>query len=142
MLLNNSQKSDVEALSDAARLLCDVHHTQSLSGHTLIGVSLKIDIMLFREDLGERISKFKALQRSSADLLPKTKAKPLASTSTTQGNHLNSRSLPRQPAVRLTRPGRRQEPRNYSLRDQNFKTAYRTRSSLKYKNFPVNQRRH
>lgn len=69
----------IEALSDAGRLLCDVHHTQSQTRRALVTINLNkefkdtlekssIDTWLFGEDLNNKLVEAKALEKSSKEL--------------------------------------------------------------------------
>ncbi|KAL1489014.1 hypothetical protein ABEB36_013959 [Hypothenemus hampei] len=111
--LNTEDSPDtkiIEGLSDGGRLLCGVHYTQSTSRRTLIGAALKFDkklqdtmimapiqTLLFGEGLGDRISQYKSLQRSAAELRPKSVAPTAGSSGNKESkrNNLNFRGPPR-----------------------------------------------
>lgn len=71
----------LELLSDAARLLCDYHHTETTIRRELITINLNkdlkdtlseapVDNFLFGQSLEERIKAAKSLERSCSDLKP------------------------------------------------------------------------
>lgn len=71
----------VELLGDAGRMLCDIHHGDTLARRTILANGLNknvkevaetapIDTWLFGDNLAERIKAAKAIERSSKDLQP------------------------------------------------------------------------
>lgn len=89
---NSNSKDVIEQLSDAGRLLADIHHTFSMSRRDLVSLNLNkdlkdplmespIDEWLFGEDLNERLKTAKDLQVSSKQLLTAKQPTKRASTS-------------------------------------------------------------
>ncbi|KAJ8927561.1 hypothetical protein NQ314_019956 [Rhamnusium bicolor] len=103
-------------LSDAGRMLAEVHHAESESRRNLVSVDINrqfkdtltnvsVDGWLFGENLEDRVQAAKALERSSADLkIAKTRSK--IKRTYVQKASLNSRGLPliNQESVRQSRP--------------------------------------
>ncbi|XP_060800410.1 uncharacterized protein LOC132901800 [Amyelois transitella] len=102
----------IKPLSDAGRLLCDLHFRESQSRRYSIINTLnkdiretvkntKIDEYLFGSDLGEQLKTAKAISKSSSELrIPKPQLKP-----TPQRGALNSRGA--RGAASTTRPTQR-----------------------------------
>lgn len=138
--------SHVENLSDACRLLADMHHSESTSRRDLasydLNKSLKetlnnvpVDGWLFGENLEERVKASKSIARSSLDL-KSTKPTSNKKQSSTSRN-LNWKSLPRSTSQGV-RQGRRQMPyqhrgqsavQNQSRRGYYRKAEFRTRKN-------------
>lgn len=144
----------IETLGKVGRLLCDVFHTQSTSRRALIGVSLNmdknlkeaisgapVDTWLFGEGLGDRITRFRALQKSSEDLKPKQKLprlqRPANAPLKQSRNQLNYRSLPRQPPHNSRQGRQSQQSRNRT--HSKISTSYTHRNKEGNSRFP---RRH
>lgn len=120
----------VEAISDAGRLLADLHHKESASRRQLIALDLNRELkntldqaplgsLLFGDNLAERIKSAKALEKSS--LLLKSPCKPASSKTTFRS--LNLKSLPRmQTSVRVRG---RQRPSGSHNRVANHRPARR-----------------
>lgn len=148
-LINQEKENEVmrpyiEIISDAARILADVHHSQSISRRNLVCLDLDkaldknlketvgrspIDEMLFGADLNERLKSADLVNKSSLGLkAPKVvnKAK----------RHLNLKGLPRQ-VNKGNFQGRQrfqyQSPYHQRQRRQNTKTTRETgRTSTNY----------
>lgn len=104
----NQNLEVIECISDAGRLLADVHFGQTESRRSLIisNVNKKIrntlletprDALLFGEDLTERIKNAKAVERSSLSLqatasYQKYQKKPATNTKSNLNSHRPSRS--------------------------------------------------
>lgn len=95
----------IEAVNDAARLVADVHHHQSVTRQNIVSVSLDKNIKeliedttldggLFGANLGDRFKASKAIQKSGAELR-KAAAKP-----TVRSDPKNFQSPSRTPAPR------------------------------------------
>ncbi|XP_030761270.1 uncharacterized protein LOC115886315 [Sitophilus oryzae] len=95
----------IEALSDGARLLADIHHEQSISRQNVVSFGLDkhlkeivgtaVDTWLFGENLGERIKNVKQIEKSGQELL-KPKVLPLKKKTS---DPKNSRAPPRRSSV-------------------------------------------
>ncbi|XP_060802159.1 uncharacterized protein LOC132902150 [Amyelois transitella] len=143
--LSNEETSQdlIKPLSDAGRLLCDLHYRESQSRRYAIINSLnkeardtvkntKIDEYLFGSGLGEHLKSSKAIKKSGTEMKPKPgrpQSKP--STSQPQRGALNARGGSRVPESR-TNPGVRKyttAPAATTTRDRRKEASSRRYSS-------------
>lgn len=122
---NDFSKSLLPPLSDAAKILTDLHHTLSISRRSLItpqfnrsakqiAITSPIDNYLYGPNFGERCKAVKDMERSSRDLKPvpvqsdfkKSKATSIQHKTVIQPNH----SLNRRGPSRTLRDSRQQGP--------------------------------
>lgn len=138
LLLNEGEEKNlpmIELLSDAGRLLANVHFEESQSRRNLVltGVnrqfretlnSVPVDGWLFGEDLEDRMKEAKALDKSSLDLkIPKVKPKP------TRKQDPKRRHLNGQGQLRYGRGSNQSRPRHASQGNQGNWYKQSTRQS-------------
>lgn len=125
--------SILEKANDAAKLLLDLQHGYISSRRAIVSVNLnkelketllnmKSDEWLFGNDLLNRITVAKNIERSSLSLRQKPKPKPIPSKS------LNSKGPPR-PQFRAAGQGGLNPPKQQRAAPSNFPNATRQRSS-------------
>lgn len=94
-------KEDIQLLSDAGRLLANVHHSESRSRRELIALNLNKELkdtlvstpiskLLFGNDLEERIKTTKDLEKSGQQLKPKKKPYDKSANKTVSENYRSS----------------------------------------------------
>lgn len=148
----------IKLASDAAKLLLDFHHQQSITRRELITINLRKEFKetltcepaagwLFGEKLGDRIKAAKELERSSLDLKQRIFKKPVARVPSVNNNshQLNYRRPPRfsqqggsqggQQKRRQTAPQRRADPTKWDKRYTN--QTNQDRKASKYEDRPA-----
>lgn len=109
----------IEKISDASRLLLDLHHQKTVSRREIVSLNLKkelketltnvqVDGWLFGDNLGERVKASKEIERSAQELKGQSKFKPKRLIVRTQSNTLNYRRPPQQGYTRGQQGGRKQ----------------------------------
>lgn len=140
---NGQRLKIIEALSDGARLLADIHHEHSISRQNVISTNLdksvkliienvELDGWLFGENLNERMKNAKQIEKSAEEL--KYKTRPVKKVHT---EAKNVRYPPRQPVLggsqfskrQMTsarvRQQRRDQPQHYYQKRVSEKTRFR-----------------
>lgn len=135
----DQQRPLLEAISDGAKLLADIHHNQSVSRQNVIATNLdrnlktvtenaELDGWLFGKDLSERIRNAKQIEKSGEELRgkPTTVKKSFA-------NAKNVRTPPRKPPLGgpqfQRKPSFNTRVNRYQQRDQDRQYHYQRRTS-------------